>query len=61
MPSPCTGLQNARIAAHGGRHPSPRYSSIRQSANRVAVADISREWSAAHPTDERKAFDYLLL
>lgn len=49
------------VVAHGGRHPFPQYSSIRQSANRVAVADISREWSAAHPTDEREAFDYLLL
>ena len=60
MPFPCIGLQNARIA-HGGRHPSPLYSSIRQSANRVAVAEISREWSAAHPTDERKPLDDLLL
>ncbi len=34
---------------------------ICQPVDRVAVADISREWSAAHPTDERKAFDYLLL
>ncbi len=60
MPFPCIGFQNARIA-HGGRHPPPQYSSIRQSANRVAVADISRERSAAHPTDERKALDCLLL
>lgn len=56
----CTEFHNDRIA-HGGRHPPPQYSSIRQSANRVAVAVISHERSAAHPTDERKAFDYLLL
>lgn len=49
------------VVAHGGRHPPPQYSSIRQSANRMAVADISRERSATHPTDERKALDCLLL
>lgn len=48
------------VVAHGGSHSPPQHAYLPTSEPRNSTV-ISHERSAAHPTDERKAFDYLLL